>query len=294
MSLLPEHGHHLLDEEGVSLRDFRDLAPIGIGKRGVAREVVDEGVRLLLGQRPERERRRIQLSSSPIGPLLEELGARDAEKEDGGIARPVGEVVDQVEEGGLAPVNVLEYDDERASARERLEEPPHGPEGLFRGSCRVVAAERGGDPLADAVGRFVVCNELSDRRAGIAPVAGQLANDFCERPKGDPVAVRETAPGDHGGGFGHCRDKLRHERTPSVLPLSASEPTGSTRTASRTRRRVVSLRTISPASAVCSRRAATLTASPVTSIWPASGSPATTSPVLMPVRISIFTARSAS
>ena len=38
------------------------------------------------------------------------------------------------------------------------------------------------------------------------------------------------------------------------------------------------------AGAACSRRAATLTASPVTSRWPVDGSPATTSPVFTPVR----------
>jgi len=40
-----------------------------------------------------------------------------------------------------------------------------------------------------------------------------------------------------------------------------------------------------PGSAVCSNRAATFTVSPVTNVSPAEGSPATTSPVLMPIRI---------
>ena len=46
---------------------------------------------------------------------------------------------------------------------------------------------------------------------------------------------------------------------------------------------------VSPAAAACCRRAATLTASPVTSAWPADASPATTSPLLTPVRIAIWT-----
>ena len=41
--------------------------------------------------------------------------------------------------------------------------------------------------------------------------------------------------------------------------------------------------------AACSRRAATLTVSPVTSRWPVVGSPATTSPLLTPVRLARLT-----
>ena len=47
----------------------------------------------------------------------------------------------------------------------------------------------------------------------------------------------------------------------------------------------------SPGLAACSRRAATFTASPVTSVWPVAGSPATTSPVLIPVRVRMRTPR---
>ena len=46
-----------------------------------------------------------------------------------------------------------------------------------------------------------------------------------------------------------------------------------------------------PGAACCSSRAATLTASPVTSAWPPAGSPATTSPLLMPVRVASRTSQ---
>ena len=51
---------------------------------------------------------------------------------------------------------------------------------------------------------------------------------------------------------------------------------------------------ISPGCAACSIRFATLTASPVTKPWPDDESPATTSPVLMPIRISSRVAQLAS
>ena len=50
----------------------------------------------------------------------------------------------------------------------------------------------------------------------------------------------------------------------SLFPFSSSGPIGSAATASRTKLKVSSPITISPASAACSKRAATLTASPVT------------------------------
>jgi hypothetical protein len=73
------------------------------------------------------------------------------------------------------------------------------------------------------------------------------------------------------------------------LPLAATGRTGSATTASRTSRYVDSPSSVSPGAAACSSRAATLTASPVAS---ASGSPATTSPVLTPIRLSIRTPQS--
>ena len=73
----------------------------------------------------------------------------------------------------------------------------------------------------------------------------------------------------------------RNAGTGSRFPFSSSGSTGSTVTASRTSDSVSAPIRISPGGAACSSRAATLTASPVTSVSP---SPATTSPVFTPVR----------
>ncbi len=85
-----------------------------------------------------------------------------------------------------------------------------------------------------------------------------------------------------------------HAGTGSALPFSSSGSTGSASTASRRSRYVVSPRSTWPGSACCSRRAATFTASPVTNAFPPPGSPATTSPVLTPMRTWIVTPRSRS
>ena len=72
--------------------------------------------------------------------------------------------------------------------------------------------------------------------------------------------------------------------TGSAFPLRTRGSTASTRTASRTRLCVSAPMNTSPAPAACSSRAATLTASPVTSVSPSP--PTTTSPVLIPMRAS--------
>ena len=66
-------------------------------------------------------------------------------------------------------------------------------------------------------------------------------------------------------------------------PSASSGSTASARTRSRTRRSVAAPIRTSPAPAACSSRAATFTASPVASVSPV---PATTSPVLTPMRTS--------
>ena len=76
----------------------------------------------------------------------------------------------------------------------------------------------------------------------------------------------------------------RHARTGCDVPFSSSGSRGSTSTASRTSWYVVSPIRISPALAAASSRCATATAEPVANACPSAGSPATTSPVLTPVR----------
>ena len=56
------------------------------------------------------------------GPLVEQLRPREAEQQDRRAAREVGDVVDQVEERRLAPVDVVEDDDERPLAGGVLEQ----------------------------------------------------------------------------------------------------------------------------------------------------------------------------
>ena len=66
------------------------------------------------------ERRRIQLAAAPTRAPVEQLGARGADDEERYAGRPIGEMVDEVEQAVVGPVEVLEYEDERALLGERL------------------------------------------------------------------------------------------------------------------------------------------------------------------------------
>ena len=109
-----------------------------------------------LGQRPARvERERLQqhggrvdLAAAPAGTQLEQLGPGQAEQQQRRVARPLGQVLEQVEHGRLCPVDVLEHDDQRL-ARGQLEQPSHGSEGgLAHGRRR---AQHAGDTRGDCL-----------------------------------------------------------------------------------------------------------------------------------------------
>ena len=84
-------------------------------------------------------RRGVQLAAAPAGPSLEELRPRAADDEQRDAAQPVDELVDEVEQAVVGPVEVFEHEHERALLGECLEESPPGGEGL----AAAVAAEPG-------------------------------------------------------------------------------------------------------------------------------------------------------
>src|SRR5262249_57512047 len=84
--------------------------------------------------------RGIQLASGPAGPSIEELRARGADEQDARLARPVRNVLHEVEEGWLGPVDVVQDHDEGALGGKRLEELAHSPRDLLPAPERLVAA----------------------------------------------------------------------------------------------------------------------------------------------------------
>src|SRR5439155_22801784 len=73
----------------------------------------DEPRRVVTRQRRERDRRRVPLAAAPAGIALVQLGPRAAENEQRDGAAPVGEVLEELDERGICPVQILEDGDER-------------------------------------------------------------------------------------------------------------------------------------------------------------------------------------
>jgi hypothetical protein len=120
-------------------------------QRPARQSVGDQALGLGRGEWLEEQGVGVAPSSSPCGTLLDQLGSGQAEQEDRGIS-PVGDVLDEVEERGLGPVQVFEGEDERARSCQCLEEAANGGEqvvgsaGLLRRSDR--DRDLTGDPLA--------------------------------------------------------------------------------------------------------------------------------------------------
>jgi hypothetical protein len=112
------HCHELLDEEWVAFGRIDD-AP-AVVSRDVA-QLGHERLDIAFGQRFESQQRCVWTLSRPAGPRLEELWAGRAQHEELRVAAEIGQVVEQVEQRLLRPVDVVDEDDQRRVPGERLE-----------------------------------------------------------------------------------------------------------------------------------------------------------------------------
>ena len=142
------------------------------------------------------------VAPSPRRPQLREVRARHAADEDRCVATPAGEVLDEVEERRLRPLDVVEHEHERPLARERLEQPADRPVELVRARAWL----RPADGLEDAPARRLALGLAAEHRLEV-----EVAYHLDERPVGDPVAVRQTAALEHERVLARGRDQLRGE-----------------------------------------------------------------------------------
>ena len=197
-------GEHLLHEERVALRGFDDPRSQRL-RDHVPALTCDQRFRVFRGQGLEQDGGRVRSRRPPGRADLEQIGTRQAEEQNR-PAREAADILEQVEEGRLGPVKIVDDDDERPIAPECLDEPPNGPEDLFRPRVAVAEAHRTGDPVNDQLGALVICDELGERGAGA--VSADLFDDLGERPVGDPFAVREAAPDHDARPLADRRDEL--------------------------------------------------------------------------------------
>src|SRR6266508_4548551 len=209
-----EHGEHLLDEERVALARGHELRD-ALGGR-LAEQVPDQPLDLVVPQRLEQDRSRVDLPTAPCGALVEELGPREADKEDRRVARPVGEVLDEVEERRLGPLHVVERHYDRSLLRQRFDQLPHRPERLLVRGVALPEAGGGCEPVDDDLGLGLACEERGQLRASVLRrVAwadrGGLADELRERPEGDALAVGHAAAHQDARLFAELREELVHE-----------------------------------------------------------------------------------
>ena len=119
---------------------------------------VEERVGLLGRERVEHDPLDVVTVVEERGPFLEQLLAGEADDEHRAVS-VVGDVLDQVEEGGLGPVDVVEDEDERPVARERFAEPAEEPGDLGGGRRRRPPRARRGPRRAPRPGG--ACSRIS-------------------------------------------------------------------------------------------------------------------------------------
>ena len=95
-----------------------------------------------VGQRLEIDRREAALAGTPVRALLEQLRTREGDDVDGRVARPLEQVVDEVEQARIGEVHVLEDQRHGALLGDALEERAPGTEQLLRRGARFDAQQR--------------------------------------------------------------------------------------------------------------------------------------------------------
>ena len=207
LSLLDEHPHGLLDEERVALGLVEEDAPQPVRQGGALHERVDERRRLGVRQRRQLDRDRPSPSTAPARARVQELRAGEADDEHRRVVDPVREMLDQVEQGLLGPVDVLEAEHERLRLGEARRPLVRGP----------------GDLEAAAAARDVV------EHAGREPEQVRHRVARARLPELLDRLLRRVVVGDPRRRLHHLRerpvrDALPERRAPSREDARALEP----------------------------------------------------------------------
>src|SRR5215211_3365103 len=152
--LLEQHAEQLLDEERIALGRSHDQRRDVVRNVGRLEQVRHELARLVLAERLQPKHRGIDRAAEPGRPLLEQLRSRQAKQHDRYVANPADEVLEQVEQRRLGPVDVLEDEYERVALRRRLEQLAHRPERLLVPRVEAGEAERARDAVANPLRLF--------------------------------------------------------------------------------------------------------------------------------------------
>ena len=196
-----QHAHRLDRVERHALGASEDLTPKRARQPG--HEAGEQFLHRLLGERLEEERREVAVTRAPGRAPLEQLGARQRDDVEGVVSRPFEQVFDEVEQGAVRPLHVLEGEHGRVLVRQALEEEPPGREEVLPVACLVLAQpQQLSQSRLDIAPLLLVEDVCVERRAQLAPGgrgvlvlddAAAHAHHVRECPVGDALAVSETA-----------------------------------------------------------------------------------------------------
>ena len=206
--LLDRERHDLLGEQRVALGLLDHPARRARRGRLVGKQPGDQLLGVCRRQRLEDGDLSRAFGPRPRRAFLEQLrpGRRDDHDRPVGEA---GEVLDQVEQPRLGPVEVVERDHERGVVRHALEQPPERPLDLLARA----AATTGADRDRDAVGDLLAAIDIGEPQgqAGRDVVAHQRAHHRVEREHARALSVGQAAADRHDRSLWHGRRELAHE-----------------------------------------------------------------------------------
>ena len=126
-------------------------------------------------------------------------------------------MIDEVEKHILAPVDVVQDDDERAGGGNGLEQPSHRPGDLLDGRHQAAVAEHRLDRAHHVRVQPVLGEPLRRLRAE------QLLQHLDDGPVRDPLAVREARPADDGGIVEATQELVGETRLPDARSAEHGE-----------------------------------------------------------------------
>ena len=196
-----QHPHRLDRVERDTFGAGEDLlsGPVGQARHESGEELLHR----VFGQRLEVERREVAQAGAPRRPAVGQLGPGERDHEERRVARPLEQVLDEVEQARVGPLHVLEREHGRVDVGEALEEEPPGGEQILLVARAVLGqAEQLREPRLDeralvGVGEVLLERdlELPERRRRLILLADPAAHPHHvgQRPVGHALAVGEAA-----------------------------------------------------------------------------------------------------
>jgi hypothetical protein len=127
-------------KSGFALRRFTDpRAQLRV--HACSGEVVNQAIRFTGRQGLEQHGRRVQLAAGPRWPAVQQLRPCRAEEQHRGVTAQNGNVLDEVEQRRLGPMDVVDRDHQRLILGHGLEQLAHAPGNLVRRADGVRFAE---------------------------------------------------------------------------------------------------------------------------------------------------------